>query len=146
MRFIGAGELEAELRGAIASAGLGQRVDLLGELEPEALAAAYRAADALVLASHREGRPNVVLEALASGLPIAARPSGGTPELLRHTPDCLAAGPSIEALADALAFALGSQAPSRTTQRTAIAELTWSHSAEVLTSLLLRAVEEGPRL
>ncbi len=144
LAFIGAGELEADLRAAIAGADLEGRVKLLGELEPAALAEAYRGADALLLASHREGRPNVVLEALAAGLPIAARPSGGTPELLRHAPACLAAGPSVEALAEALRFALGSSAPSPSSQRAAITEFTWNHSAQVLTGLLQRAVEEGP--
>ena len=44
----------------------------------------YGIADALVLPSHSEGSPNVVLEALAAELPIVATAVGGVPELLTH--------------------------------------------------------------
>lgn len=44
----------------------------------------YGLADLLVLPSHSEGSPNVVLEALAAGLPILATAVGGVPEILTH--------------------------------------------------------------
>lgn len=42
----------------------------------------YSAADALVLASSREGWANVLLESLACGTPVVASRVGGTPELV----------------------------------------------------------------
>ena len=42
----------------------------------------YSAADALVLASSREGWPNVLLESLASGTPVIATRNWGTPEIV----------------------------------------------------------------
>ncbi|MCP5303287.1 MAG: glycosyltransferase [Pseudomonadales bacterium] len=42
----------------------------------------YGAADILVLASSREGWPNVILEALACGTPVVATAVGGSPEII----------------------------------------------------------------
>lgn len=63
---------------ALASA----RVRCLGPLPPERVALAYQAADVLVLPSEREGWPNVITEALASGLPVVATRVGGIPQIL----------------------------------------------------------------
>jgi glycosyltransferase involved in cell wall biosynthesis len=46
------------------------------------LADLLRSADAFVFASEHEACPNAVLEALACGLPVVYRASGGTPELV----------------------------------------------------------------
>lgn len=70
-------------RAALAAAG-GGRVQFLGTRSPAEVALAYQAADLLVLPSEREGWPNVVTEALASGLRVLATPVGGIPEILDH--------------------------------------------------------------
>ena len=60
-------------------------------------------ADALILPSHFEGMPNVVLEAMALGTPVIATRAGGTIELERDQPTILWAQPqSPESLADAI--------------------------------------------
>ncbi|MDX2165624.1 MAG: glycosyltransferase [Deltaproteobacteria bacterium] len=66
----------------IATHGLGARVRLLGGLDQALLPQWYRAADLLVLATFREGAPNVVREALACGTPVVASRVGGVPELI----------------------------------------------------------------
>lgn len=71
----------ASVRADAAALGLGDRVAFFGHRED--VAAAYRAADLFAFASVREGRPNVVLEAMASGLPcVVHRLSGITDDLV----------------------------------------------------------------
>ena len=69
------GALAAELR-------LGDRVSFAGALTQENLREYYGSADALVLASSREGWPNVLLESMACGTPAIASRVGGTSEIV----------------------------------------------------------------
>lgn len=78
----GAGPEEPRLRGMVKRFGLGARVRFLGAVAHDELCEYYNAADVMVLASSREGMPNVVLEALACGTSVVATPVGGTPELI----------------------------------------------------------------
>jgi glycosyltransferase involved in cell wall biosynthesis len=48
------------------------------------MAAVYKEADVLVLTSDHEGTPNVLLEAMASGLPVVATKVGGVAEIVKH--------------------------------------------------------------
>jgi len=70
--IIGEGSCEPQLRKLIAGLGVEKRVRLLGNLSQLELRDYYGAADALVLASEREGWPNVLLESMACGTPVIA--------------------------------------------------------------------------
>jgi glycosyltransferase involved in cell wall biosynthesis len=65
----------------------GDRVRFAGPLTGPDLAAAYAAADLLVLASRAETYGMVVAEALARGIPVLATDVGGVPEALGRAPD-----------------------------------------------------------
>ncbi len=75
------------LRRAIRTAGLEDRVRLTGPRAGADLAAAYSAADVLVLASRTETYGMVVTEALARGLPVLTWDVGGLTEALGETAD-----------------------------------------------------------
>lgn len=62
--------------------GLSSRVQFLGAISHERLRDYYGAADALVLASSREGWANVLLESMACGTPVVASNVWGTPEVV----------------------------------------------------------------
>ncbi len=71
----------------------------------------YALADVLVLPSYSEGSPNVLLEAMAAGLPVVATAVGGVPEIVEHEESALLVAPRDEqALAAAVARIL-SDAP-----------------------------------
>jgi len=77
------------LRARAREKGTEGRLDLVGALPPGSaeLAAAYRAADAFVLASRHEPFGIAVLEAWAAGVPVAASTAGGLGRLLARHPD-----------------------------------------------------------
>jgi len=64
---------------------LSNSVDFKGRLLAEQVAAYMNGCDLLCLPSYREGCPNVILEALASGLPVVASNVGGIPEIINKT-------------------------------------------------------------
>ncbi len=80
LAILGDGPEHAALEALAARLGVTERVHLLGARTPDELPAFYSAADVLCIASHREGLPNVVLEALACGTPVAGVAVGGVPE------------------------------------------------------------------
>ena len=62
--------------------GLRDRVTLAGRQSYDRIPLYFNAADVSVLASHREGCPNVVLESLASGTPVVATDVGAVRDLM----------------------------------------------------------------
>jgi glycosyltransferase involved in cell wall biosynthesis len=88
LAVIGDGPDRVELQRRAAALGLGHRVHFAGTVARGALAEWYGAADVLVLASEREGLPNVVLESLACGTAVVATGAGGVPEVLGGAPGC----------------------------------------------------------
>jgi teichuronic acid biosynthesis glycosyltransferase TuaC len=138
LEFVGAGPLEASMREAIRARGLESCVSLRGEASPEQLATWYGAADALLLTSTREGRPNVVLEALACGLPVLATDVGGTSELLGAASPMLARTRDPEALGAQLDALLA--APRNAPALRSLAERwSWDAGLDALDALLERA-------
>jgi glycosyltransferase involved in cell wall biosynthesis len=82
------GEREAgQVRAAAEAAGMADA--LVGEERDRALRDRLAAASALVLPSHWEGQPMVLLEAMASGLPVVATRVGAVPDVVRDGVDGL---------------------------------------------------------
>jgi phosphatidylinositol alpha 1,6-mannosyltransferase len=76
--IVGHGSEEAPLRRELTEA------EFAGVLRGAALAEAYANMDVLVFPSHTDTFGNVVLEALASGVPAVVTPDGGPKFIVRH--------------------------------------------------------------
>ena len=76
---------DQEMGEHVRARGLEDRVHLLGVQSN--VAALLKAADVFLLPSRFEGFPNVLMEAMAMGLPVVASNVGGCPDLVRHGQD-----------------------------------------------------------
>lgn len=101
----------AAVRAAIARLGLEGRVDLAGEVPPEAMGALYDGADLFVLASHYEGYGMAFAEALAWGLPVVGTTAGAVPTVVPAGAGVLVPPGDPAALAAALAPLLSAPGP-----------------------------------
>lgn len=83
LRFVmaGDGELRAEVEMLAGQLGLGDVLRVLGWRRD--VADLMRAMDVFLLTSRFEGLPRVVLQAMASGVPVVATAVDGTPEVVR---------------------------------------------------------------
>jgi teichuronic acid biosynthesis glycosyltransferase TuaC len=140
--FVGRGPLRDEVEARAGGLGLADRVHLVGEVSPDALAPWYAAADCLLLCSSGEGRPNVVLEALASGRPVVATAAGGTAEILEGWHDeMLVVERTPEAVAAKLAPILVAP-PDAERVRASVALFSWEESCAALEESLAQACAE----
>jgi len=90
------------VRRRIRTVGLDRRITLAGEIPPQLVVRAYRAADAFVLPSFHEGYGMVYAEAMAHGLPVIATTAGAIPETVPRQAGLLVPPGDPAALARAL--------------------------------------------
>jgi len=99
----GEGPSEGDLQRLTADLELRDHVTFLGFLGQEELEAVYAQVDMLVLPSHREGFPTVLLEAMSHGLPLVTTPIRGAVDHLIERENVLFVPPqSPRELAEAI--------------------------------------------
>lgn len=142
LALAGKGPLRPELEARVAEAGLGTAVRFLGPQDAGQVAQWMRAADVLAMSSHNEGLPNVVLEAMASGLPVVATQVGGIHEIVDAAWKGRLVPPGDE---EALAQSLGAvltEGLSRERIGTYGAGLSWMATADACHRILCDALDQ----
>jgi 1,2-diacylglycerol 3-alpha-glucosyltransferase len=111
LALAGHGSHEAALRGLAGELGIAHRVRFLGTLAQARLARLLRASDAFAIMSTSETQSMVLLQAMASGIPVIAADSRALPEFVTPSNGVLADPHDPASLAHALAALLA--APDR---------------------------------
>ena len=139
----GNGEARESLEQLARQIGVSDRVTFLGALSQPDLRRYYGSADALVLASSREGWANVLLEAMACGTPVIATNVWGTPEVVA-APEAgvLMAERTPEALADA-ARALFAHYPDHQATRRYAEQFSWDATTRGQIELFEKVLGKG---
>lgn len=140
--IVGRGPERESLEQLARRLGVADRVVFAGQLAQERLSTYYSAADILLLASSREGWPNVLLEAMACGTPVVATCVGGVPEVV--TSDV--AGRLVER--DVAHVAAGVESllqnyPDRTLVRAYAEGFSWRATTDAQLALFRRLSAEG---
>lgn len=132
----------AKVEADIAGHRLAGRVDLLGAVSTQHLAALYHSADVFVLASYFEGYGMAYAEAMAHGLPIIGTTGGATVDTVPPTAGVLVEPENVKALTRALRLLIENEEQRRRLARGALAaaaELpTWESTARIFASALER--------
>jgi glycosyltransferase involved in cell wall biosynthesis len=128
--IVGDGPLRHDLESLARASGVNERVRFLGAVRHDQLPAIYAAADALVLASSREGWANVLLEAMACGTPVVASNVWGNREVVvSPAAGILFEQFTPEGVADACSRLLAAP-PTRSATRAYAEQFDWSSTTE----------------
>jgi len=145
--LVGEGPQQPVLIERARALGLEQAVRFVGYVPQDRTADWYRSADIFALSSDFDNSPNVVLEAMASGLPIVATDVGGLREYVNPPVNgLLTSRGDAGAFASALAAFLNDPARARSTgehnRRDAVTRFSWAVSASRMRDVYARVVGE----
>jgi glycosyltransferase involved in cell wall biosynthesis len=145
LAVVGGGQLDAELRQLAHQPAMKERLLLAGRCPHDQIPTWMAACDVFCLPSFREGCPNVVLEALASGRPVVASRVGGVPELLDDENGIMVPAGDAEALGVAMHAALVREWDPHAL-RESVPFLSWNDYGLALHRVLREAVEGRTRV
>src|SRR5215469_3914287 len=152
VEIVGTGPCRGALEAQVKRLELGDHVKFLGAQAHDVVCLAYQRAAVFVLPcvitpnGDRDGIPNVLLEAMASGLPVVSTPVSGIPELIESGANGLLVPPhEPRSLADAIEKLVTSQELDERLSSAARVKLETSFSLEVSAERLLTVFAEAAK-
>jgi glycosyltransferase involved in cell wall biosynthesis len=132
--FVFAGPKSADqLRDLLAERGLERSARVVGWVAGEDRVRLLRTSRMLILPSYTEGVPNVILEAMASRLPVITTPVGGIPSVVQDDVSCLFIQPrDVASIAAAICRLLRDDQECRRLAESAWAEASCKYDIEVV--------------
>lgn len=149
LSIVGSGPEEHELKEFVIKSNLSDYITFTGEANPESIPEVLKHSDIFILSSLSEGRPNVILEAMAAALPIIATDISGVNELITNNDTgLLFMTGDYEQLADHITMLITnhkSREQLGTNARNFILQhqLTWQHTGMKYTELYTKVRQSG---
>ena len=133
-----------EIEARISANKVQDHVILAGNRPQEELPAWYSAGDVLAILSSREGSPNVLMEALACGLPAVATRVGGIPDILSGRDYGILLDERSPAAAARGLIEMLERQPDRARIREDMLKKSWHETAHRVNEVFARAIAEYP--
>jgi glycosyltransferase involved in cell wall biosynthesis len=146
LNIVGDGDARGEYEALARQLDIRDSVSFAGALSGDALVEAYRSCRALVLPTHFDSFPTVLVEAMAVGRPVITTPVGGIPELVTDGVNGRLISPGDhDALADAIASMDDSrcdlEAMGRAGRERVVDALSWSRQGRRTAAVFERAID-----
>jgi len=147
LTVVGDGPEGDHLKSLAIELGINTNIRFLGGVSPDGIPQLMNDHHLLILPSYREGRPNVVLEAMAAALPVLATDIEGTREMIQHGQTGWLVPPGdVDALSGALDDLIGGKrnlAAAGLAGRQWMQEqgLTWENTAKLYSQMYAEALK-----
>jgi glycosyltransferase involved in cell wall biosynthesis len=139
--IVGEGPEREALFAAARASRFGDRIIFTGQVQD--VQPYYAIADVFALASHNEGSPNVLLEAMAARVPVVATRVGGVPEIVADGESAVLVSPqNPQAMATAINRVLNDPSLAHRLTSVASALITRNHAPEDYARSLVRVYTE----
>jgi len=138
--LIGEGDEEANLKKLTVERDMSDRVHFIGEVNQSDMVTWYNAADLFCLPSLREGIPNVMLEALACGIPVVTTDIGDNSKIINENNGVLVLPEDANLLVKAIEKTL-SQKWNREVIHQSVAGFNWEKNSNTYFETISRTIE-----
>lgn len=143
--LVGEGPMRSKLELLALELGIADQVKFLGSISQNEVAEWMRKSECLLLSSKSEAMPNVVVEALTSGIPIVATDVGDVSTVIRDGLNGRVVAANTDTTADELAKALNDVLGRKwdaVMLRESVADFDWQRNAEMVLSIISSKMAE----